>query len=333
MSVKVANSRFITSSLQKSVGFYQQLLRGISGFQDLGRRLVRQAEIAQAFRQTERLNDITSILINLPIREYQLIGEYYKGWCAHRAGEDARPIFERVLEQSKIYKVNVLMSLGASEASRGNYDLELGYFTEALRITKNPSLIVETSRAIAVVKAKEGFHKQAVKDFENLYHLVRNADPNFYYQYLNSYAVELGEVGRIEEAQNICRIILASPYAFAYPEWRETWQDLALRGYKSRSAVRVTQTIPKNLLYLPEGERKIYRRSPFFQPSDVTSLADWKKNMVKEPNGDDDTENLPEDMTPQDMAMKILELITENKNDEDKIRELMESAIKIFSRK
>src|ERR1051325_4080194 len=78
--------------------------------------------------------------------------------------------------------------------------------------------------------------------------MVCHTTPKVYYDYLNSYTVELTEAGRLEEAQNICRVILASPYAFAYPEWRETEQDLVLRGYKSRSSVSVTQQPLSNVV-------------------------------------------------------------------------------------
>ena len=114
------------------------------------------------------------------------------------------------------------MSLAAGEARKGNYDEELRYITEASKTTNNPSLIVELSRGIAMVRANEKDHKQAVKEFERIFPLVKHVKPIFYYQYLNSFAVELAEVGRLEEASNISDILLASPYAFAYPEWRET---------------------------------------------------------------------------------------------------------------
>ena len=78
----------------------------------------------------------------------------------------------------------------------------------------------------------------------------------------SSLAVEYGEIGRIEEASNICKVVLASPCALAYPEWRETGSEIALRGYKSRSVISFKQQKPENLLYLPERERETYKRNP-----------------------------------------------------------------------
>lgn len=43
---------------------------------------------------------------------------------------------------------------------------------------------------------------------------------------MNSLAVELGEAGRKGEARRIISHVLASPYAYAYPEWQETANEL-----------------------------------------------------------------------------------------------------------
>ena len=176
------------------------------------------------------------------------------------------------------------------------------------------------------MRSSEGDHKQAIKEFERTLPLAKHANPFYYYQFLNSFAVELIEVGRLEEACNMSNIVLASPYAFAYPEWRETREDIAFRGYRSRSTISFSK-VPYNVVLLPErsSERKSVNK-----PGKILSYTDWTKKMVKEPNGD---EELPDDMTPQDMAMKLLELITENKEEEEKLRQILDYAIEVFSKK
>ena len=133
MSVKVANSRFITSSLQKSVGFYQQILRGVSNFQELGSRLVKKAEASFYLRQVDSLKEFGLLLSNLPIKEYQLIGQYHLGWCEYYNGANETRAFENVVENSTAYRPNALMSLAAIEARKGNYTLEGYYFTQAIK--------------------------------------------------------------------------------------------------------------------------------------------------------------------------------------------------------
>ena len=144
------------------------------------------------------------------------------------------------------------MSLALAETRRNDYDEAHRYVAEALKTTNSPSLIVEASRCIAVVKAKEGFHPQSLKDLERIAPLIRSANSHVRYQYLNSLAVELAEVGRLEEASNICDVLLASPYLFAYPEWRETAEEIHLKLYRSRSVISVTQVAPLNVVSLPE---------------------------------------------------------------------------------
>jgi hypothetical protein len=293
----------------------------------LGERLTHEAETAQAFRQAEKLEELGSILSNFPIKEYRLIGQYYIGWCINRKGQDAQNLFERVAEGSATYRPLALIELASTEARKGDLSSSVKYFTEAIKYSQTPHTVVLAERSIAAFKGIEGDHNKALNELKRISPLIRYSQPIEQYQYLNSLAVELGEAGRIEEAQNVCRITLASPYAFAYPEWRETEQDLALRGYKSRSSVSVKQ-IPGNLFYLPEREAYEASATPIKSGrARIFSLEKWKKKMVKEPNGDDTN---PDTMSEQDMVMKLIQMLTTGEGDEKKIRELLKSAFKIF---
>jgi tetratricopeptide (TPR) repeat protein len=333
MSVTVANSRFIGSSIRRWAALYQHLRSNVSDFERIGKILVVESEQTHILRQGWWLEELSIALARSPLREYRMIGHYYQGWCARRRGEDARATFESVAEQSEAFRAKALISLAAVETGSGNHSEAIKYYREAIKRSANISTRVQAIRGAIIAEALDGNHALAVKHLEDLGPLAPFLSPFARYQYLNSLAVELGEVGRIEEAKNICKIVLASPYAFAYPEWRETSGEINLRGYKSRSAVSPKQRIaPNNLLHLPERiapEPRAPKR--FQQPGSVTRLEDWKRKMVKEPNGND-ADQLPEDMTSQDMAMKLLELITENRYEEDKIREVLEHALEVFSR-
>ncbi len=84
-------------------------------------------------------------------------------------------------------------------------------------------------KKIAIIQSIEGNHKGALQFLEGSFSLIRSISKHFpahYYNYLNSLAVELGEVGRLNEAQVVCSIALASPFAPAYPEWAETRDEL-----------------------------------------------------------------------------------------------------------
>jgi hypothetical protein len=324
MSVKVASNRFIISS--KYAALYQQIHGNISDFQRLGQWLTAQAGELQAFRHIEGLKSVADVLINFPLKEYQLIGQYYLAWCGYREGRDVRSDLETVIEQSTSYRSKALLSLAAVEA--GNYDSEIMLYKAAAK-WGSPSIVAQAARGIAITKAREGSHQRAVKDLENMTALIRSSDRISYLQYLNSLACELGEIGRIEEAQNICSILLASPYAFAYPEWRETGKEIALRGYKSRSSVSITQANPGNLLYIPEREASDTSiQSELSGPAPVFSLEKWKEEkMVKEPNGETEDENVDE-MDDKDLLATLIQIAARDDVDEEKLRDVVKYAIK-----
>jgi len=322
MSVTVASNRFILSSVEIWAELYQQA-HTFSDFRKLGKWLVAECEKAQAFRQTEKLKELSQVLSAIPLQEYQLIGNFYQAYS--HSIPDPRRIYEEVAEKSITYKAKAFTALARMELGAGNCDFGIKLCNEAIRYSHNLSTTVNAARSIAVIQSTEGFHDQALKNLEAIAPLIDRTIPIVRYQYFNSLAVELGETGRLKEARDVCRIMLASPYAFAYPEWRETSNDIALRGYKSRSVIYFDAwNIAKNVLYLPENDKE---ESTQDQPGTISTLEDWKKKMVKEPNG----ENLDE-MSEQDMIAKLLELMAQGVNDKQKIRALLEHALKLFSK-
>jgi hypothetical protein len=172
-----------------------------------------------------------------------------------------------------------------------------------------------------------------VKELEGLLPFARSmarSSPTAYLDHLNSLAVELCEIGRIQEAGAVSRIVLASPYAFAYPEWRETGADIARRGYKSRSSVPVIQPFSEpekiqNVLYMPEprpasGSPIKSGRGRLF------SLEKWKKKMVKS-NGDDELDKL----TDKDLVLKILHMSSDEGMTWKKLRKIIDYIAKVQS--
>jgi tetratricopeptide (TPR) repeat protein len=147
----------------------------------------------------------------------------------YRSGnhEQAKTMLEQAADSSQgTYQARALLSLGNLEAVKRNLSSESQYYLEAFKASHSPSIKIEAARGIAVIKAKEGYHESAVKDFERFLPLAARCDAVTYNLYLSSLAVELGGVGRKDEARNISQIVLASPFAPAYPEWKETANDL-----------------------------------------------------------------------------------------------------------
>ena len=219
MSNRTDNSFLIISS---GLGFYQQLLSGIRSYDELGNRLLTEIKAAHLFRQTERVRELSSILLRVPIKEYQLIAQYYLVWCDCRELKLHTDVLETVIEQSQSYKAKGLVARAAHEALRGNIDPMMYFYAEALKANPNISEYVDIVKAISAVKSVEGFHQSALKDLESLLPVIKHAEPFVYFDFLNSYAVELIENGRHDEAGSVSNIVVASPFAPHYPEWHET---------------------------------------------------------------------------------------------------------------
>jgi tetratricopeptide (TPR) repeat protein len=323
MSINTATNRLMLSSYQAA--FYQELLSSKRSFEALGNRLIGYAERAHRLRQLERLREISEVLSNLPIEEYRYLGQYYLALSIHRNGkgniEYARQTLERIVDHvPSRYRSRAILALAAISARKHDYDSELYYYDETIKAGGLDIASLEALRGIAILKAKEGYHNLSVKDLEKMYPLMRHAPPHIYFGYLNSLAVELGEIGRKNEARNIIRHVLASPYAFAYPEWQQTGEDLRPVG-RSFVVPYPSPVRMGKLLSMPPVEQT----EPIKQdtPAPIVSLEQWKKKMGKEKNGEKKEER------PKNRADKLIKIygsINEGTTDEelDKILDFLE---------
>jgi tetratricopeptide (TPR) repeat protein len=312
MSKDTDNSLFIVSSRPR---LYQHLLGGIASFQELGNRIIRQITTAHAFRQVEQVRELARLLVNIPIKEYQLIAHYYLVWCKCREYEYPATTLEKIVEQTQTYKTKALFSRAAMEVYQGDFEHALYFYSEAFKSNPTFSEYIDLSRSIAGLKSLEGFHKSALIDLEKLIPFINYAEPRLYYDFLNSYAVELGEVGRKDEARSVIKHVLDSPFAFAYPEWCETAEELKPAN---RSFVVPDPSPPHmgKLLSMPVVEQAKPQRLD--RPAKIINLQAWKKKMGKD---DDDRYGLtPEqlkEMTPSEKLCYILNSINPDFTDED----------------
>jgi len=245
MSKPTESNLFILSSFKQPRGFYQHLLSGITTYEGLATRILKQIEAAHAFRQVERVRELARILINIPIREYQLTAQYYLVWCKCRELDYHSEILERIIEQSQTCKTRALFSRGAFEWYRGNNEAALYFYSQALGTSSTISEYVDLSRTIAVLKGTEGFHRSAIRDLDNLLPVIKYAEPRVYYDFLNSYAVELIKSNRVSEAHDASLVAVSSPFGRFYPEWQETWSEVRSRR-KRRSTIAIPLPLVKS---------------------------------------------------------------------------------------
>jgi tetratricopeptide (TPR) repeat protein len=366
MQIAATKNLFLTDSSIDSLAalqagkrhgeFYQQLAQLlIKGFHtkeaiiEFGQKLTAVAQHAYTLRQMDNVERVSRIIMNLPVAEYQKIGSYYYALAMKRRGQTAQAetLLERVADDAPVrYRGQALLSLGAFALEGGRPESALRFYKEALRVASKKDLLImaQNLKMVAVVKGMNGDHRGAVADLESLLPAVRAISvyrPEFLCDYSNSLAVELGEVERLEEARNFSRIALASPYASAYPEWQETWDELQMMGCRaSRSVVAVTQKAVSNdnLARLPvrEASGSLVLSSldseRVKRPARVLSYMDWKNNMVKQPNDSPQYQKPSNELSAREMLLRIMELTASKDVTDEELKEILDALEKIRSK-
>jgi AraC-like DNA-binding protein len=245
MSNTTKSSLFMFSPLPKYAGFYQELLSGTVNYMQLANRLIQLGERAHSFRQFDRVREVGLLLSNIPVKHYQAIGCYFLAVAANRMGngdqDEAGRLFQLAVDTAPdSYKVKSILSLGALAVNRNDFDSASHYFKETIRSEKLGTASLQAIRGMSLLKSIEGFHKSAIADVEGILPLVRFAPLMVRLDCLNSYAVELSEVGRLQEAESISSLVIASPLARHYPEWHATLSDVRSKR-KRRSTVTISR--------------------------------------------------------------------------------------------
>jgi tetratricopeptide (TPR) repeat protein len=223
-------------------------------FVQLTIELVRFAEHAYSWRDLNSLEQVSRILMGLPVDAARQIGLYYYAINIKRRGRinEAQRLLETVADNAPpTYKARAIQGLGAVQHDLGHLDEALRFQLEALRMAsdRNAHELQTALMArweISLLRYLDGDHRGALSDLESLSPLVNllaKQEPFHLYGYCNDLAVVLGDLGRIAEAEATLEVALRSPYAPAYPNWAETRQELeAKRTSATPSVVAVTQT-------------------------------------------------------------------------------------------
>jgi tetratricopeptide (TPR) repeat protein len=220
----------------------------------VGRVLVEAAEHAYGLRWMSVVEKVSKLLLTLP-NPYHSIGNYYHALYIKRSGnlDEARLLFESIADHGPARgRARAIASAAGVAFESGALHAALSLFVDACRAAASQALwdplaSVTALHMIGVVKSIDGDHQGALVHLDRMFPLVRSIAlrrPQLLYTYLNSLAVELMEVGRLDEADIASRRALASPYGQAYPEWQETGRDISLkRRRRSRSVVAVGSPI------------------------------------------------------------------------------------------
>ena len=261
------------AELEKQSGLHQQVLlefiKGLKTKQDiieLATRLVTLVEHNYLHRRLEVVESISQALINLPLPgSFKQVGQYYLTMCIKYQGrlDEAQKQFEALADTiPHRYKSRAIISLAGIASEKGDFKSGLPLYVEASRVAgieglNDPSVKIIAQRMIAVIKSIDGDHKGALADLNNMFPLVRAVsmqEPYLFYEHLNSLAVELAEAGRLEEARRASETALRSPYAHAYPQWRETRDEIRMKSQRASRSFVVNVQLPvvaDNVVHLP----------------------------------------------------------------------------------
>ena len=329
-------------------------------FSVVGDRLVALAEQAYALRQVDKLEDLSQALLALPLPEhYTSAARYFRGLELIRRGEldAAKSVLEAVAaDPPHRYTSRAIQSLGVTFHARGDLESALKLYLEAgcraaKKGTVDPLSALFTQKNIAVLKSGYGDHRGALADLERMLPLARavcSSHPQVYYDYLNSLAVEFAGLGRLEEAANTSLIAVSSPIAVAYPEWRQTFDEIAFKQLcASHSAVAVRQRVAKpngveepvcetnNVVHLPLAERQA-RETAVDQDQQgaqarVLNFQQWKSTIKASsrlaPEGF--TAEQRNRMTTGEKLIRLMDLISQDETDDETIDRILEAVEQI----
>ena len=200
-------------------------------------QLIQSAEAGYYLRDIQSQHEI-GILLQSFGYPFNQVGKFYESIYLFRSGqyEKARELLECVADSAPArYRSKALLSL-AAVAER------IGRFEESLRLrlqiasVDDPVTLLEAHRGMAARRGVEGEHRAALRDLERmipLAQIIGKRGHPAYVTFLNSYAVELFEGNRTEEAEQVANAIAASPFINRYPEWRETITDIEAKRKRS----------------------------------------------------------------------------------------------------
>ncbi len=272
-SAQLANSVGLSQqAILNLLARYSRLSNSRQAFSLLANQLIRVAEHGMVLRNADLLDVASQALLNLPIRQAQKVGQYYQAIYLNRLGRatEARRLLESVigtLNTPSAYQARALQTLGFIERAQGKVDESLRMCVESLRLAQGQNstdllALLHAHWEISVTKSVLGDHQGALTGLQQLsptVRLVASLYPYYHYSYYNSLAVELGELGRVAEAEASLSVALQFPHLVAYPEWLETREELAAKRQSatpSQIALTRVQAVDTESHQQPKANRK-----------------------------------------------------------------------------
>ena len=189
--------------------------------------LLHYGERAMISRDEARMQQVAHLIRQVPGLERSPIATYLQALVDK---DRAIEMLESVTEcESFDHRARILLSLASRKLLKGDVNSANQIYEKALKDIRrlgNHALHAYTLKNQSVILSLLGEHKNATRIIESVLPTANRMEPAFYLDLLNSYAVELGEAGRIEEARRVIALPLASPLVVRFPEWIETAREI-----------------------------------------------------------------------------------------------------------
>lgn len=207
--------------------------------------LIEQGEKAHALNDTPTLLRVGASLCERSLRgDLYETGLYYTGLALKRANatDRARRVFERLSEaEGKLNQARAAVALGTIEVENGNLSSALHLFDYSIQASGEPTILYHANHNKAVIFGIDGDSERALTQLEAALNLSQYVARPFVLNTLQNIAVELNELGKVDEASRVIQTVTRSPFVSAYPEWTDTANEIAMKQAEKRlRASRIT---------------------------------------------------------------------------------------------
>jgi tetratricopeptide (TPR) repeat protein len=216
----------------------------------LVRRIIDCAEHAYTCQDLLTLKEASELLLTFPSPQAQRAGLWYQAIVEKWEGQFIQAVhsLEQIIEDPHAtpkLRARSLQTLGTILQGNGNLDTARELYWESAQLIRSeaPRDIYTFAQAVILssyASADEGDNQQALNQLlsiEKIIHLSNS--PSLTVYYYNNIAVELLELGRIDEAARYSRVACSLPLALIRPECKETALEIE-RHRASKTSVAVS---------------------------------------------------------------------------------------------
>jgi Tetratricopeptide repeat len=199
-------------------------------------QLIQAAERCYCLRNVKGQYEFGSAL-KLFHHPFDIIGEYYQAAYLYLEGQKdtALGILDTVREQAPHpYKEKSLLTTGGIHEREGDIDEAMKVRLVAAK-SDTLSIALDAALGIAALLGMQGKHDKSVEYLESvLPQASKLGSAPLRFDLWNSYATELAEQGKTEEAMKIIIPVINSPYVQYHPNWLETQKEIKEIAEKSK---------------------------------------------------------------------------------------------------